>query len=209
MSPTRRTWIILAALTAAEATPLLVFTALDGTRFLRSLGLFGGNAGSPLGWLLALTFGALYAGASASRSPFILSHLLTANAMKLFVLLLMAPVTGAFEELYFRKVLMNSLAAHGTGVALQIAASALIFGLVHGIWGLFGKSLRIAAGATVATALLGLLMAVAYIAGGRSVLPCIAGHALVNAMIEPWLILAATSRAWRGLRTAPATSMPL
>ncbi len=200
MTPIKRAWIILIVLSVAEATPLAVFAALDGLRFVRSLGFGGAHPGTAIGWTLGILFGVLFAGFSASRSPFIAGHLLKLDAMKLFVLFVMAPVTGTFEELYFRKVLMNALAAHGWTVALQILVSALVFGAVHGIWGLFGKSVRIAIGATIATALLGALMAIAYIAAARSVAPCIVGHALVNAILEPWLILAATSRAWQGVR---------
>jgi CAAX protease family protein len=73
-----------------------------------------------------------------------------------------------------------------------------VFGIGHGIWGVFGKSLRIAVGATVATSILGAMMAVVYITAGRSVAPCIVAHAIINAAIEPWLIMEAAGGSWKG-----------
>jgi hypothetical protein len=205
MTPVKRAWIILICLTLPEAVPLVIYTAQNGTRFLRFLGFAPGHFGAAPGWVLALAFAAVYAGFAILRSPFIKSHLLRLDAMKLFVLFVFAPVTGVFEELYFRKLLMNSVAAHGGAVLLQVLLSALVFGIIHGVWGIFGKSLRIAISATVATAILGAMMAFAYIAAGRSVAPCIVAHALINAAVEPWLILAAVSRSWRGLQPPTAT----
>jgi hypothetical protein len=204
MKPENKTWIILAAITSAELTPLVWLAKPNVSHFLHALGFGGSHPGTPLGWALALLFAAVFAGATASRSPFIREHLLQLTLMKLFVLLVMAPVTGAFEEFYFRRVLMDTLAHHGSNIGLQILASAVVFGLVHGIWGLFSRTFRVAAGAIVATTLLGLLMAIVYIAAGRSVGPCIVSHALINAVLEPGLILAAVSGAWRGLHAQSA-----
>jgi hypothetical protein len=59
------------------------------------------------------------------------------------------------------------------------------------VWGIFGKSIRAAAGATIATAVLGCALAVVYLASGRNVAPCVFSHFLINALIEPGLVLAA------------------
>ena len=69
----------------------------------------------------------------------------------------------------------------------------------RGIWGLFGGKWRIAIGATLATGILGGLLAVVYLLAGRQIAPCIWAHLLINLAIEPWLILAAVSAgdAWR------------
>jgi hypothetical protein len=119
-----------------------------------------------------------------------------------FLGLAVAVAAGILEEAVFRKVLMDALLYRGYGPLLQVLASALAFGVAHGVWGLFGRSGRAALGATLATGLLGAMLAVTYLAGGRSVLPCIAVHLLLNALLEPGLVLAACRGEMSRLRRA-------
>ncbi|PYS80186.1 MAG: hypothetical protein DMF67_12400 [Acidobacteria bacterium] len=99
---------------------------------------------------------------------------------------------GILEELVFRKLLMNYLSAVGVGPLSQIVLSRLAFGMAHGIWGLMGRSIRAALGATVATGILGAALALVFIVSGRSLAPCVVAHFLINALVEPGLVLAAT-----------------
>lgn len=92
----------------------------------------------------------------------------------------------------FRKLLMNYLSAVGVGPLSQIVLSRLAFGMAHGIWGLMGRSIRAALGATVATGILGAALALVFIVSGRSLAPCVVAHFLINALVEPGLVLAAT-----------------
>jgi hypothetical protein len=55
-----------------------------------------------------------------------------------------------------------------------------------------GKSLRAAIGATVATGFLGMMLAVVFLLAGRSLAPCSVAHFVINLLIEPGLVLAAT-----------------
>ena len=55
-----------------------------------------------------------------------------------------AVVTGTFEELFFRKWLMDVVARHGVGVAAQVAVSGVVFGLAHAVWGLLGRDVAAA-----------------------------------------------------------------
>lgn len=118
-----------------------------------------------------------------------------------------AIVTGTVEELWFRKLLMDWCAHHGAGAVLQVLASAAIFGAAHGIWGLFGRQWRVAAGAAAATAVLGGLLAIVYLLGGRQVAPCIWSHMLINLAIEPWLVVAAVSAGNAGWRREGPVAM--
>ncbi len=104
---------------------------------------------------------------------------------------MVAVSAGILEELVFRKLLMNSLAAAGAGPLPQVILSGLAFGAAHGVWGLMGRSIRAALGAAAATGILGVALAGVFIASGRSLAPCIAAHFLINALIEPGLVLAA------------------
>ncbi len=120
------------------------------------------------------------------------------------IAVVVAVVAGILEEVVFRKALMDWLDGLDYGIALQIFASGMTFGLAHSVWGLFGQSWRAAAGATIATGAFGLGLAIVYIAAGRSLAPCIAAHFLITALIEPGLMLAATrgemeSRSWTAM----------
>jgi hypothetical protein len=103
------------------------------------------------------------------------------------------------EEIWFRRMVMDWAAHRGGTAVLQVAASALVFGLAHGIWALFGRQWRVAIGACIATGLLGALLGIVYLLGDRQLAPCIWSHMMINVAIEPWLIVSAVSagsRAW-------------
>ncbi|HWW87976.1 MAG TPA: CPBP family glutamic-type intramembrane protease [Vicinamibacterales bacterium] len=76
-----------------------------------------------------------------------------------------------------------------SGVGVQVLASALAFGIMNGIWGLFRRSLRAAIGATLATGVLGGALAIVFVASRRVLAPCIVSHFLINAFAEPGLVL--------------------
>jgi membrane protease YdiL (CAAX protease family) len=86
---------------------------------------------------------------------------------------------------------MDYLARREIGVAVQVVTSGALFGFVHGIWGLFGRSVRAAAWPMAITGVLGAALAAVYVLGGRSLAPCIAAHFLLDVAIEPGLVLAA------------------
>jgi uncharacterized protein len=109
---------------------------------------------------------------------------------------LVAVIAGIVEEVYFRKVLMDALAAGGVGVAVQIAVSGLAFGALHAFWGI-GGGWRVACGAIFATTLLGIALAVLYAADGRVLAPCIYAHIAIDLVLEPALVLSAVDAALR------------
>jgi hypothetical protein len=92
-------------------------------------------------------------------------------------------------ESIFRKWLMDTLQAHGSSVAMQLAASAVTVGALHGIWALMGRNLWAGVGVVTATTILGACLATVYVASTRILLPCIVAHFLIDAAIEPGLVL--------------------
>ncbi|MGO1399229.1 MAG: CPBP family glutamic-type intramembrane protease [Brevibacterium yomogidense] len=52
----------------------------------------------------------------------------------------LALLSGLIEEMFFRQVVMDWLAARGVTVLLQIVVSSLLFASAHAVWALFGKS---------------------------------------------------------------------
>ena len=186
----RKAAIILAALAVFEGIFVILNFLLNGQKFVVYLGFSPGRSGTVSGWIIALVVAAAFVFFSL-RLPSVRANLFRPSWLKLLAVAL-AVFAGILEEWTFRKLLMDYLlVAGGIGTILQIILSGLAFGLLHGIWGLFGGSIRAAIGATIATGLLGSGLAIVYIASERSLAPCIIAHFLINLMSEPGLVLAA------------------
>lgn len=191
MNNERKSAIILALIAAIEGWWVLMNSYANGARFFRYLGFWPNVGGTPLGWLLAFAVTGLYVGA-AVRLPSVRENLFRISWLKLLGIAV-AISAGILEEVVFRRSIMNYMQdRHHAGIVVQIIISGLAFGLAHGVWGLMGKSLRAAIGATVATGLLGIGLAIVFVASGRNLAPCIVSHFLINLLIEPGLVLAAT-----------------
>lgn len=180
---------ILAGIALLEGTSVILSLFANPPAFMKLMGFTPGGGGTVLGWLLAFAVTAYFVWHSL-KFPSVREHLLRVSWLKLLALAV-AISAGILEEAVFRRMLMDGLQHHGWNVFIQIGASALAFGLLHGIWGLMGRSLRAAIGATVATGMLGLALAIVYVAAGRSLAPCIFAHFLIDLLIEPGLVLAA------------------
>ena len=191
MTAERKSAIILALIAAIEGAWVLLNLYFNGTRFFSYLGFAPHIGGTPLGWLLAFVVSALYV-AVAARLPSVRENLFRISWLKLLGVAV-AISAGILEEVVFRRCIMNYLQdRHHAGIMLQIIGSGLAFGLAHGVWGLMGKSVRAAIGATVATGFLGIGLAIVFVVSGRNLAPCIISHLLINLLIEPGLVLAAT-----------------
>jgi hypothetical protein len=160
----------------------------------RILSLFTPHPAALPAWIAAAVITAAYIAASARSLPYIGAHFLHITALKCLAIPF-AIITGAFEELFFRQILMNVLAKSGHAPALQVAASALTFGAAHAIWGLFAKSWQAVLIPMLWTTALGASLACTYLLGGRDVAPCIWSHTIINLCLEPWLLLAVMRRA--------------
>jgi membrane protease YdiL (CAAX protease family) len=141
-----------------------------------------------VGWVLGLAVAALFVCYSV-RIPSVRATMFEVSRLK-FLGLALACGASLCEESIFRKWLMDSLQSHGSSVAMQIAASAVAFGALHGIWAFLGRNVWAGVGAITATTILGACLAIVYLANSRVLLPCIVAHFLIDAVIEPGLILA-------------------
>jgi uncharacterized protein len=185
----RKSAWILGGIAAVEGVWVLLNFVHNPGGFLRYTGFAPGQGGTIVGWLLSALVTGLFVWQSM-RLPSVRENLLRLSFLKVLGLAV-AISAGFLEEIVFRKWLMDYLRDQDIGVALQVLASAATFGLAHGIWGLMGRSMRAAIGATIATGVLGASLALVYLAADRSLAPCIAAHFLINALIEPGLVLAA------------------
>lgn len=204
MSVEKKAALILAGFAVVEGAIVLQGFLSAPAKFLAYMGFAAGRHGAPLGWLLALAVTAAFV-AFSFRLPSVRENLVRPSWLKLLALP-MALFAGILEEWVFRAMLMNHMANQGVGLAMQILVSGFLFGLAHGIWGLFGRSLRGTLGPILVTGVLGLALAAVYAASGRLLLPCIAAHTLIDALIEPGLVLAACRREFSGSRSGGASA---
>lgn len=204
MSVERKAALILAGFAVTEGAIVVLGFLGAPAKFMAYIGFAAGRHGAPLGWLLALVVTAAFT-AFSLRLPSVRENLFRPSWLKLLALP-MALFAGILEESVFRSTLMNYIEHQGAGVAVQVLVSGLAFGLAHGVWGLFGKSLRATLGATLVTGVLGTALAVIYLAAGRQLMPCIAAHFLIDALIEPGLVLAACRGEMGSQRPAPSST---
>jgi uncharacterized protein len=124
--------------------------------------------------------------------------------ISLFKLLgiLSAVVGGIVEEVFFRRWTMDMFMSGGFNPILQLVVSGVAFGLAHTSWTLLVKrDFKATLPAIISTSILGIFLAIIYLAGGRNLGTCIFAHVLINIVIEPWLMLSAVSGKWRTPRT--------
>jgi uncharacterized protein len=149
---------------------------------LRTLGL--GKRTNWRGVALGLAVAALYS-AMTALNPAIGSHLTQFIPLKLLAIVA-ALVAGLVEETIFRGYVMTSLESMRCGPVIQVLLSGVIFAIAHFYGFVSPIAMLVTFGSTF---VLGVGLALTYLVGNRSLTPAIIGHALVDLVIEPWLLL--------------------
>jgi uncharacterized protein len=196
MTTRRKTALILGT------TALFMFSPLAMSLFWRPIPLFQ-NLGfdresfaPPLAWMLATITVIVYVFYTMKAIPLVLSKQKEISLFKLLGIL-SALVGGIVEEVFFRRWLMDMLMARGVTPIFQVIISGIVFGLAHTAWILFRGDIKFTFPAILSTSVLGFLLAIIYLMGGRNLGPCIFAHVLINIIIEPWLMLSSVSGKWR------------
>jgi membrane protease YdiL (CAAX protease family) len=102
-------------------------------------------------------------------------------------------ITAGFcEEVLFRGFLMTEFASAGYGKVPQVILPGIAFGFAH--LGYTVHGIIAAAGIMVPTALLGMMWGVAYLLGGKALVPCIVAHFLNDSTALPWILFFLFSR---------------
>jgi|GEM_PF-1819987 len=197
----RIVWGFLVAATVSEVIAVAFMFQPKGSWIDSLLKYCDNPPGTPRAWILAAVVTAAYVGYSAWRSPVIRRYAFDPASWGPFIgvrlfAIPMAFVTGFFEEAFFRKWVMDVVERQGSGALAQIILSAVVFGAAHAIWGIFGGKYRAALAVMLVTTVLGGLLAVVYLVGGRSIGPCIAAHAGLNIFLEPWLVISSATGSW-------------
>lgn len=180
-------WVLASA--SASLTVVIAWWIWQSPEvFLERLGVTSDGWRMPLVWVAALLIALAYIAYTAWAVPMVRRRLFTFSWLKI-IGIWAAVVSGIVEEVVFRHLLMDGLMNAGVGVGVQIAVSALAFGVAHAAWVGLSGTWKTAGYTVVSTAALGALLAGLYIMADRSTLPSVVAHIVVNLGIEPWLIL--------------------
>lgn len=166
---------------------ILLFWLFTSDNFLQQLGFFELSGINFYAWFASVLLVTTYVWGAAHIS-YVRQHMFCFDKLK-YLAITGALISGVFEEIVFRKLLMDYLEGNGFGDALQIIISGITFGLAHLVWG--GKALAAAVNATFYTFFLGAGLALIYILSDRNLAPCIIAHFIVTGLIEPGLIKSA------------------
>lgn len=152
---------------------------------------------SAKGWLSAAALAVLYSGvvlATVGNSAQLLSDW---SFYRISLALLIGVSSGVCQETLFRGFVMTQARDAGAPVAAQILLSAGLFGLALARFGwaaMPGTADFWAFAATVAaSAILGAVLALIYVAARRSLTPVIFAHAVIDMIVEPGMLLFAAT----------------
>jgi hypothetical protein len=197
MTDRRKTACILGAASAITFSPLAMILVGYRIPMFQNLGFERGTIAPPIAWILAAIVGIVYVLYTIWAIPFISSMQREISLFKLLGIL-SAVAGGIVEEVFFRRWIMDMLMSGGFASIIQVVISGVAFGLAHASWTLLAKhDLTVTLPAIISTSILGILLAIVYLAGGRNLGPCIFAHVMINIVIEPWLMLSAVSGKWR------------
>jgi membrane protease YdiL (CAAX protease family) len=183
----------------AELGATLLVMRLRG-QTLADLGWW--KSSSIWGWLAAFVAVVVYAGFALMGPMLKGAPLLTDwSAFRIAMALGIGISAGICEETMFRGFVMRQARDGGAPVVIQVLLSTLFFGLAHLGWGGAGGRFDLPSmiGAMISTSILGLMLAIAYAVGRRSLIPVVAAHAAIDIIIEPWLMLFAVSGGFQRL----------
>jgi membrane protease YdiL (CAAX protease family) len=197
MTDRRKTAWILGTATLFMFSPLAMVLAGYSIPMFQNLGFERETMAPPLAWILATMVAIGYVLYTIRAVPFVASMQREISLFKLLGIL-SAVVGGIVEEVFFRGWTMDMFMSSGLHPILQVIISGVAFGLAHTSWMLLAKrDFKATLPAILSTSILGIFLAILYLAGGRNLGPCIFAHALINIVIEPWLMLSAVSGKWR------------
>jgi membrane protease YdiL (CAAX protease family) len=197
MTDRRKTAWILGTATLIMFSPLAMVLAGYPIPLFQNLGFERESIAPPLAWILAIIVVIVYVLYTMKAIPFVASMQREISLFKLLGILSVV-VGGIVEEVFFRRWIMDMLISGGFAPILQVIISGVAFGLAHTSWTLFAKrDFKATLPAIMSTSILGIFLAIIYLAGGRNLGPCIFAHVLINIVIEPWLMLSAVSGKWR------------
>jgi hypothetical protein len=196
MTHRSKTALILGMTSLFMFSPLAMSLFWHPIPLFQDLGFERGSIAPPLAWILATITAIAYVLYTMKAIPFVANMQREISLFKLLGIL-SAVVGGIVEEVFFRRWIMDNFMSGGFAPILQVIISGVAFGLVHTSWTLLAKrGFKATLPAILSTTVLGIVLAIIYLAGGRNLGSCIFAHILINVIIEPWLMLSAVSGKW-------------
>ena len=196
MTDRRKTVLVLGMTSLFMFSPLAMSLFWHPIPLFQNLGFERESIASPLAWILATITAIAYVLYAMRAIPFVAGMQREISLFKLLGIL-SAVVGGIVEEVFFRRWTMDMLMSRGVAPIFQVLISGIIFGLAHSSWLLIKRDFKFAIPAILSTSVLGILLAIIYLVGGRNLGPCIYAHVIINIIIEPWLMLSSVSGKWR------------
>jgi hypothetical protein len=197
MTDRRKTALILGMTALFMFSPLAMSLFWHPIPLFQNLGFERGTIAPALAWILATITAIAYVLYTMKVISLVLAKQREISWFKLLGILA-ALVGGIVEEVFFRRWTMDMFMKGGFNPILQVIISGVAFGLVHASWTFLAKrDFKATLPAILSTSILGIFLAIIYLAGGRNLGPCIFAHVLINIVIEPWLMLSAVSGKWR------------
>jgi hypothetical protein len=198
MTDRSKTSLILGMTSLFLFSPLAMSLFWHPIPMFQNLGFTRETIAPPLAWILATITAIAYVLYTMKAIPLVLAKQKEISWFKLLGILSVL-VGGIVEEVFFRRWTMDMFMKGGFNPILQVIISGVAFGLAHASWTLLltKRDFKATLPAILSTSVLGILLAIIYLAGGRNLGPCIFAHVLINIVIEPWLMLSAVSGKWR------------
>jgi hypothetical protein len=196
MTDRRKTALILGMTSLFMFSPLAMSLFWHPIPLFKNLGFERESIAPPLAWILATITAIAYVLYTMKAIPSVLAKQKEISLFKLLGIL-SAVVGGIVEEVFFRRWIMDMLMSRGVAPIFQVLSSGIVFGLAHSSWLLIKRDFKFAIPAILSTSVLGILLAIIYLVGGRNLGPCIYAHVIINIIIEPWLMLSEVSGKWR------------
>jgi hypothetical protein len=208
MTDRSKTALILGMTSLFLFSPLAMSLFWHPIPMFQNLGFERETIAPLLAWILAAIIAVAYVLYTMKAIPLVLAKQKEISLFKLLGIF-SALVGGIVEEVFFRRWIMDMFMKGGFSPVLQVIISGVAFGLVHASWTLLAKrNFKATLPAILATSILGIFLAIIYLAGGRNLGPCIFAHVLINIVIEPWLMLSAVSGKWRTQQARTADLRP-
>jgi len=171
MSDRSKTALVLGASSLIMFSPLAMVLAGYQIPMFQNLGFERNSIATPIAWILAAIVGIVYVLYTMRAIPFVASMQREISLFKLLGILA-AVVGGIVEEVFFRRWVMDMLMSRGFASVIQVIISGIVFGLAHASWTLLAKrDLKFSLPAIVSTSILGVFLAIIYLAGGRNLGP--------------------------------------
>src|SRR5581483_10628433 len=132
--------LVLGGATFTMSIPIGMKLAGREPAFIAGLGFSAGPRGSLWAWFAAVLMAFGYVFFCIQRIPEVAGHWHTLSWLKALSVIA-AIAAGIVEEGIFRRLIMDGVARIGGSTLIQIAVSAVAFGIAHGTWGFLGGSL--------------------------------------------------------------------